>query len=56
MSKREFIRQNRKEIDKIIRSGNGCSNIGSLNDSDREDWIMNVEYLYDWARREGVPL
>ena len=54
MSKKEFIRKNRKEIDAIIRSC--CSNLGRLNDKDREDWIMNDESLYNWARREGVKV
>ena len=52
MSMRGFIRQNRKELDRCIRSA--CPNIGSLNDSDREDWILNDQGLYNWARSEGV--
>lgn len=53
MSKREFIRQNRKELDECIhRVVPGVS----LNDSDREEWIMNDELLYQWAISEGVNL
>ncbi len=28
----------------------------SLNDSERRDWVMNDESLYNWARREGVRI
>lgn len=52
MSKREFIRQNREEIDKCIRKL--CSNLGTLNDNDREGWIANDEGLYLWARSCGA--
>lgn len=48
MTKREYIRKNRKEIDAYIRSV--VSNIGTLNDNDREEWIMNDEGLYNQAR------
>ena len=51
MSLREFIRQNRKEIDKCIRRV--CGNC-RLNDDERADWIRNDEGLYNWARSEGV--
>ena len=51
---RKFIRENRKEIDAHIRSI--CSNVGSLNDNDREQWISNDEGLYNWARSCGVKV
>ena len=54
MSMREFIRRNRAELDKAIRSS--CSNLGSLNDEDRQQWVLNDEGLYNWARNEGVPV
>lgn len=54
MSKREFIRQNRAEIDEYIRKA--CPNIGSLNDHERELWVLNDEGLYLWARQEGVRI
>ena len=47
MSKREYIKQNRKEIDANIRRM--VPNIGTLNDDDRAEWIMNDEYLYNCA-------
>ena len=54
MTMRQFIRDNRKELDKCIKRA--CPNAGSLNDGDREDWIMNDEGLYDWARGDGVKV
>ena len=50
-SMREFIRNNREEIDRCIRRV--CDNC-RLNDEERRQWIMNDEGLYMWARREGV--
>ena len=55
MSKREFIRNNRKELDKIIRERLNDPDY-SLNDHEREMWILNDEGLYNWARSEGVNL
>ncbi|MFA5936514.1 MAG: hypothetical protein WC822_01405 [Candidatus Paceibacterota bacterium] len=54
MSMREFIRQHRKELDEYIRKPG--SNIGSLNDKEREMWVLNDEGLYNWARQEGVKV
>lgn len=53
MTKRDFIRKNREEIDAAIRSV--CNNC-RLNDEERELWIMNDEGLYRWARSEGVRI
>ena len=54
MSMREFIRTNRAELDRLILGA--VPNLGSLNDSDRRDWILNDEGLYNWARSEGVKV
>lgn len=51
---RQFIREHRAELDAAIRRA--CSNVGTLNDEDREEWINNDEGLYNWARSEGVRL
>ena len=51
MRMRTFIKDNREELDQAIKSV--CSNC-QLNDAERENWILNDEGLYDWARREGV--
>ena len=54
MRMREFIKQNRQELDECIKRV--CPNCPRLNDNDREDWIMNDEGLYNWARSEGVKV
>ncbi len=51
MTMRNFIRQNRQELEQHIKSA--CSNC-RLNDDERENWILNDESLYLWARSEGV--
>ncbi len=51
MSRKEFIRKNREEIDEHIKIA--CPNT-RLNDGERELWISNDEVLYRWARREGA--
>jgi hypothetical protein len=53
MSIREFIRKNREELDRCIRSV--CDNC-RLNDEERRLWILNDEGLYQWARSEGVRI
>ena len=61
LSLREFIRQNRPELDKAIL---GALNRGRenypvevrLNDEERSQWILNDEGLYNWARSEGVRI
>lgn len=52
MTLRQFIRKNRAEIDAHIRAA--CSNLGTLNDDDRAQWIANDETLYNRARADGV--
>jgi len=71
LSMRDFIRENRGEIDAAIKgvlnyvpSTASCScpksgtehyhDDAALNDTERRDWIMNDEGLYNWARSEGV--
>jgi hypothetical protein len=51
---RDFIREHRAELDECIRRI--CPNIGSLNDSDRREWIANDESLYNWAKSERVRI
>lgn len=55
MSKREFIRKNRAELDRHIRKVLDRPD-HPLNDNDREEWIMNDEWLYNWARKAGVRI
>ncbi len=54
MSIREFIKQNKTEIDKVIRER--CPNAPKLNDEDRRQWILNDEYLYNTARGQEVNI
>ena len=53
MTKREFLKENRKEINDEIRS-TGYSD--RINDEDREDWISNNEGWYNYARSCGVRI
>lgn len=65
MRMREFISRHRTEIDDAINAAmyryDGKGGRGTIptpaptrNDDEREQWIMNDESLYNWARREGV--
>ena len=54
MELKEFCRRNRQKIDQAIRSV--CSNCQIEGDDDREDWVLNDESLYNWAKSEGVDL
>lgn len=51
---RQFIRENKQEIDEVIRRA--VSKDITLNNKDREEWIMNDEGLYKWAQVEGVKI
>lgn len=48
---REWIRENRKELDEYIHR---VVPSYRLNDEDRRQWVLNDEGLYLWARGEGV--
>ena len=52
---RDFIKNNKEEIDKAIRQALGRPE-AKLNDGDRREWILNDEGLYLWAKREGVRI
>lgn len=67
MRLRDFIRQNRAELDQAINSAiyrhDGHGGKGTIpdpppthNDKERHDWILNDEGLYRWARSEGVRI
>lgn len=51
MTMRDFIKENREELDRCIRRV--VPNL-RINDEERRQWIMNDEGLYNWARSEGV--
>lgn len=50
---REFIKQNRQELDDCIQRA--CPG-ARKNDEERKLWIMNDEGLYMWARKSGVKI
>lgn len=53
MTLRQFIQQNKKELDQAIRRVvPNCK----LNDAERRLWILNDEGLYRWVRSEGVKI
>lgn len=53
-SMREFIKENRAELDSCIARAIGADKNPRANDTERELWIRNDESLYNWARSEGV--
>jgi len=53
MTIRQFIKENRNEIDAAIRRI--CNNC-RLTNSERHLWILNDEGLYRWARSQGVRI
>ena len=56
MRLREFIQQNRAEIDAAIARALGRKTNPRPNDEERRLWILNDEGLYRWARSEEVPI
>lgn len=53
MTLKQFIRENRDEIDRCVRS---VVPSARMNDEERRLWILNDEGLYRWARSEGVRI
>ena len=53
MRMQDFIRDNRAEIDAVIRRNDPNAD---TSDSERELWIANDEGLYNWAISEGVDV
>jgi hypothetical protein len=51
MKMRDFIKENKTEIDKAIKS---VVPNAQLNNEERRLWILNDEGLYNWAKSEGV--
>lgn len=59
MRLREFIKQNRQEIDRCVWNftTHRYNQPQSLNsDKEREEWVMNDEGLYRWAQSEGCKI
>ena len=53
MTLKQFIRDNRQELDEVIRRAVPGA---AINDEERRLWILNDEGLYNWARSEGVRI
>lgn len=53
MTFKQFIKENRKEIDQCIKKA--VPDV-KINDEERRLWILNDESLYLWARRNGVRI
>lgn len=54
MSLREFIKNNRQELDNCIARALKQDKNPRPNDDERRLWVLNDEGLYNWARSEGV--
>jgi hypothetical protein len=52
MTLEQFIRKNRKELDKAIQRK--YPNVKRLNDSERRARIFADEFFYIWAKSAGV--
>ncbi len=52
-SLRDWIRENREEIDRAIQRALKNPEF-RINDEERRLWVLNDEGLYRWARSEGV--
>lgn len=50
-----FIKEHREEIDNGVKRYLNRPEM-RLNDSDRRQWVLNDEGLYQWARSEGVRI
>lgn len=56
MTLKQFIKQNRAELDACIARALGLDKTPLPNDAERRLWILNDEGLYRWARSEGVRI
>ena len=56
MTLKEFIKENRDELDACIARALGEETNPLANDHERRLWVLNDEGLYNWARSEGVRI
>ena len=56
MTFKNFIKENRKEIDSFIAAALAREDNPYPNDRERELWVLNDEGLYNWAKSEGVKI
>ena len=56
MTLKQFIQDNRAELDQCIARALGREKNPHPNDEERRLWILNDEGLYRWAKAEGVRI
>lgn len=56
MTLKQFLKENRTELDACIARALGEDKNPRANDDERRLWVLNDEGLYRWARREGVKI
>ncbi len=56
MKMRDFIKDNRVELDAAIARVIGHDSNPRPNDEERQLWVLNDEGLYHWARSEGIRI
>ena len=56
MTLKQFLKQNRAELDACIARAIGLPKNPIPNDNERRLWVLNDEGLYQWARSEGVRI
>jgi len=52
MTLEQFIKKNRRELDKAIQRK--YPNVKKLNDDERRVWIFADDFFYIWAKSAGV--
>jgi hypothetical protein len=56
MTIEDFVSENRKEIDKVIKSQSTGRRKIAIDDEERRVWVLNNEWLYNMAMDEGVVI
>lgn len=56
MSLKQFIKENRADIDACIAAAIGQKTNPRANDEERRLWVLNDEGLYRWARQSGCRI
>ncbi len=56
MTLKQFLKENRTELDACIARALGEDKNPRANDDERRLWVLNDEGLYRWARSEGVKI
>ena len=56
MTLKQFIKDNREELDKCIAQALKKDKNPYPNDEERRQWVYNDEGIYRWARSEGVRI